>query len=1736
MPGTSYTLFGEEYTESQGLMMTRVFQELLSRHPDRLPEALRRFSCLSTVDYGNNAEALRTAPAAFLNKRSISLNGQNVWIGTSCNMVQKKTLISQLFQLCGEDERQFVLLDKPSGSKKQTPAPTGKSGSLQEPRSYRLFGKTYRSTQAEMMYHVFQEILTQKPELVDWAAEHLKCVAEISADGSVSRGNGSSSYFGSRKVIAVGERFLLIGSTCNLKAKQRLIDRLLQKAGFQREVFQIIGDIPLPPLRDWQREAVQAVMGRLSSPLDDRRAGMLSMPVGTGKSRIIAELIRLLGGHGWSVLVLTSTAALADGYVQQLVELLGGGVELVRSRQELKEKTQIPGTAVVSTAQKLLNERGSSDPDVLRPHAEPYSTLSHLLVLVEEAAYHYFNRTYHDMLDRFPNASFLGITASLSPRLFEHFGPVLYMYTYKQACQDGVFRSVVYQEFHWESLPEFPAHQEAPFKNELSFPCVKAIAEWIAEQSSGEGRQRSLLVCSSVAEAAAFCECLFPRLGPDRLRVHFASSQTVLPFPEAERWDGRPFQGLVIICAAYPTGQSFDTVYLSKKVKQFELLQCLSLLLRKEERQSGPGLLVDFQNSWEKIRGLLPEGLPLSQSSPTRTSALFYRDRLDSALAGGQYLKADILLREMGRDLPEEGARLREQLAFLFPPELSPPQREQYWHQHRTLLSWQCGLWRMLSRDSSCLWEPPAPPEENSPPTPVEDEEETPRPVSAAGSSYDRGLQLELAARELIQGLFALSGSYDILGQIRRQASGTQFGFDVIFTYQDHAGISTTCAVECKNYQSTIGDEAIIAKLSELQSTGREIDHWILISPHGRVSNQMSNLRECWLRSGLWDPIRNIQFWTADERVDELFGLFPTLYAQFYQTAPDSGPADWSPEKRQAVFRWWRSRLTPVPRLPEAWKKYLRTPDLLLTQEEADPTTAADYQFLYQCRTPIHLLDEQEQPIDGPAEDCILRWLQQRDRPCALLLGDFGDGKTFFTYVLARRLAEDFLRSPKAGWIPLRLSLRELGDHPQRFRDFLEQRLREFGGDVASWNEIKREYRFLIMLDGLDEMSLGMSDAAVLDNLTVLEDLMEQFRGCRLLVTSRKMAIYSDRIRERILLSLDGPDILHMGPVAPGDRVAFLERLADTPERKAQLQRMRSTYDLLALAAKPLFLNMMRVQLDSGEICPTDAAGIYQSYAEAVLRRKYNYQLAFSGDHTNPAEVRDHMFYLLEELALCLQLSGRDSIGLEDFRAHLSTPNLAHLLWDSMDGGDAAQDADNRMTNRSLLKYDRCHPENRSFCHRSMKEHFLARAIVRRLSSDEGAAWTLLSACGFSYEVLNFAGDGLRALRGPERRLAGQRLTEFARQSRGNWNSPLREALARLGTNSVNLLHIGGFGLPGADWSGLLLDCVLLSEANLSGKNFSHCSMRYAHLDNADLTGCDLRGCDFTGVQFERSGQLRSFAADPGEGALLACYRDGKVRRWQTSDGGHRTVAQTAPGQPVRLLLAPGGREGIAGPERFTFWRRQDHEPRESGSIALRPGLRLLDIMGDSALVLLDGRLCLLDTAEGTLLWQWECSGGIRACLMGARIVVHWSEETGLTLTDLMGGAPHGCSLPLRGKAAALDALALAQDRGTIAVGFEDGGLQLLRAWVEQEWRLASLTPLLPGSGERVLETALDSGGWLYAAGSSGTITRYRTGEDQELEEDRSYRLDLNCRGALVDGVRPQKQYELLRAAAGQPG
>lgn len=407
---------------------------------------------------------------------------------------------------------------------------------------------------------------------------------------------------------------------------------------------------------------------------------------------------------------------------------------------------------------------------------------------------------------------------------------------------------------------------------------------------------------------------------------------------------------------------------------------------------------------------------------------------------------------------------------------------------------------------------------------------------------------MERATKELLRSLFELSDDLT-LDELHSQLGGTQYGFDITFTYRDCRNTQVTCHVECKNLQDsplTVGH--ISQKLSDVQDEGMLVDHWIAISPNGTVTPALNNKHKKWLLNDKWYPVLDIQFWTTDNRVDKLFELFPDLYRQFYA----SEPPERTEEERCTALKEWKERLAPVPHLPQAWREYLRKPEWMLTYAESDSDSLEDYRKAYPNRVPSRLLDAGGQLIDGSAEAYISKWLERDDSFYALLWGDFGDGKSFFTYVLARYVAEQFLRSPNAGWIPLRFSLRTLSGNNKDKRQFLEDRLKEFSADLASWKQITidTKYRFFIILDGLDEMSLDMSENAVLQNLVRLGHMLQQFNGCKILVTSRKMDSHTDRIRERVLKALHQPLILHMAPVSLEDRLAFLERLANTSARR----------------------------------------------------------------------------------------------------------------------------------------------------------------------------------------------------------------------------------------------------------------------------------------------------------------------------------------------------------------------------------------------------------------------------------------------------------------------------------------------------------------------------------------------------------------------------------------------------------
>jgi hypothetical protein len=177
-----------------------------------------------------------------------------------------------------------------------------------------------------------------------------------------------------------------------------------------------------------------------------------------------------------------------------------------------------------------------------------------------------------------------------------------------------------------------------------------------------------------------------------------------------------------------------------------------------------------------------------------------------------------------------------------------------------------------------------------------------------------------------------------------------------------------------------------------------------------------------------------------------------------------------------------------------------------------------------------------------------------------------------------------------------------------------------------------------------------------------------------------------------------------------------------------------------------------------------------------------------------------------------------------------------------------------------------------------MKEYFVALGVCRSLREDIDQAELLLKNSHLNYEIVYFAGQYMNKNSNLEYE---ETLHTLIHKTRGKSNTPNNTQLAVLGCNAVNLLYRFKRKLPGNDWSKLIFDYAILSEADLSGKNFSGTSLRYANLDNTILDNADFRNSDLTGVMIEETEEIRGILTSNAPGSLCAVYEDGIIREWR---------------------------------------------------------------------------------------------------------------------------------------------------------------------------------------------------------------------------------------------------------------
>ena len=109
-----------------------------------------------------------------------------------------------------------------------------------------------------------------------------------------------------------------------------------------------------------------------------------------------------------------------------------------------------------------------------------------------------------------------------------------------------------------------------------------------------------------------------------------------------------------------------------------------------------------------------------------------------------------------------------------------------------------------------------------------------------------------------------------------------------------------------------------------------------------------------------------------------------------------------------AVVARWAGRLTPVLRLPPRGEGLPDQP------AHARPARRGHAHFgaLFDDCIEVDAVDPAGSPL-GQAERCARRWIDDPARQPFLLLGEFGDGKSFACYRLTRLLASRYLAATR---------------------------------------------------------------------------------------------------------------------------------------------------------------------------------------------------------------------------------------------------------------------------------------------------------------------------------------------------------------------------------------------------------------------------------------------------------------------------------------------------------------------------------------------------------------------------------------------------------------------------------------------------------------------------------------------------------------------------------------------------
>lgn len=526
-------------------------------------------------------------------------------------------------------------------------------------------------------------------------------------------------------------------------------------------------------------------------------------------------------------------------------------------------------------------------------------------------------------------------------------------------------------------------------------------------------------------------------------------------------------------------------------------------------------------------------------------------------------------------------------------------------------------------------------------------------------------------------------------------------------------------------------------------------------------------------------------------------------------------------------------------------------------------------------------------------------WLKERGKVHISLLGDFGAGKTWFCRHYAYRQLQRYVDNPIKERLPLLITLRTFAkamNSKQLINDaLLEQyKLQFVGSPYNIFQEMSRQGKLLLILDGFDEMARQVDYQTVVDNFWQLAELVDE--NSKVILTSRTEYFRWAKESEKILGGEEyGTSTIELSP--PKFEVLYLKSFNDDQIRKViklrlgeeagdtVADRILGTPNLADMARKPVLIELLLAALDevSADVLENPAQ-VYLYATNKLLLRNINTQRTFT-------TISDKLYFLCE-LAW-------EMIKSEDLRIHYKdVPERIKSYFKERSLDQHELDTwDFDLRSQTLLHRDAA--GYYEFAHKSLAEYFVAYKFAAELgclATEFTSAYC--EADGKPCQVLIEKNGnelaktfGLLALNDQEMWTLSRFLIEMISDNAQKklWNiinetkGNAPEAVNYNGSNAIKLLLSKGESLKGADLEQAVLTNVSLYNIDLTNANLRATYLNKASLINVNLENTDCRLANFTDAEI-REIHYGSSLTWSDSGLFLAFIHDSSLSIFNIRD------------------------------------------------------------------------------------------------------------------------------------------------------------------------------------------------------------------------------------------------------------